>query len=280
MHYSLCTRTNDQDYAWLHSTPETIKARECAEFFDGGVGDIFAVLYCLPICSNNLTLGISVPTTRRDNHGRVIRSMAMLSSGNTEDDAKLVSFYSCILQTEDQGGLKNAEGDIASAIEEIVTTKGKSFEKFNKVCAVARLSIYGDVIRNKKAIPQADICERKNVAKELALISKSGPFFIAITYKKPTDIVEKFQLLSAAVYARIFSSQCAMAETITISRLSNIDRRYVVGGVLLLIGICILLSLWRTRKEEKETLRDVMQAPSNIIHTVTNSNNTTISSQQ
>ncbi len=269
MRYSLCTRTNDQDYTWHHSTPEPIKrAQEYSEFFDGGVGDIFAVLYRSPICDNALTFIISVPTTRRDSRGRVIRSMAMLQSGSLEEDEKLKSFYFCVLQTEDQDGLKNANSDIAFAIEEIVTTKGKSFERFNKVCAAVRATnSYTNIFCDKKAFPQTDIAARKDVAEALALISKDKSFFIAITYKKPDAVIEKFQL-SIGAYVRIFSSQCTEAEAITTSPLKAIDRRYVIGGALLVIVICLLIPMCRTTKEEKDVPKDIKQATSNVVETL------------
>ncbi len=254
MRYSLCTRTNDQDYTWHHSTPEPIKrAQEYSEFFDGGVGDIFAVLYRLPICDNALTLIISVPTTRRDNCGRIIRSMAMLQSGSLEEDEKLKSFYSCVLQTEDQDGLKNANSDIAFAIEEIVTTKGKSFERFNSLCGSARFKfdVAMNALRNKKMFSRADISERKNAAWALGSIKQGESFFIAITYKNGADIVSKFELANSAIYMRVFSSRCIMGEVITVSQPQQKQvNKALIAGIATILGLCLMLS--KCSKEDRE----------------------------
>jgi hypothetical protein len=244
MDYSVCSRETERDYAW-DNTHASYPVSEYAQSFfapalEGSITTSrFVGLLRSSGSSQGVVLGVSASTARRDFTKRPIRSMAFLRAETPDETNLLTAFFAECLRKPDKETLYKAESGVAKAVESLYQTKKPDdFLRFCRSLPAANGS--GAKPTGRCGIPRDDVGSRQAMAESLPALVRGGePFLIALTDRRPTDVLASLGSMFDHVTVHIFSKEVSEKAPLPGGGPNTRVIAATIGGVILLSALIV-----------------------------------------
>ena len=251
MDWTVCSRETERDYTWDHAYSTTFLANLAQETFalafEGSLtASRFVTLLRYPDSSQDVMLGVSVSTVRKDFHNRPIRTMAFLHAETFEESNLLSAFFAECLREPDAKTFYDAESPLAKAVESLYLTKKP--DDFIEFCKGLPMSDEVSAsFAQRWAIPRDRIADRKKVADALpSLVERSEPFLLALTDRVPTDVLASLGSIFDHATVRIFSKGVTISEKLPDPSSQKYVRAATIGGAAILaLLVAAINESWR-----------------------------------